>query len=274
MPVRTEVLTALVAAVCNLVAPAMCGGCGAPARPLCDECALELEAGPRLRTVSCAGGVDLPVVSAAPYDGVTRAVVLAFKERGRRGLARPLGFAMSHAALVHDHVLTLTPSQPPAPPTQARGYVLREPGHADEPVLLVPVPSSPAAVRRRGYDPVRRLAAMTVRALADRGVPTRMCPALRLADSVSDQAGLSAAARQANLAGAHAVVRRLAGHVEGRHVLIVDDVVTTGATIAEATRALRAGGAQPAGALTVGGTVLRSPLRSHRSGLHVQHGCD
>jgi predicted amidophosphoribosyltransferase len=121
-------------------------------------------------------------------------------------------------------------------------------------VVLVPVPSSPAAVRARGQDHARRLARAAARTLP--GVPAR--PLLRLTRAVADQAGLDTAARARNLSGA--LTARASA---GLRVVVVDDVVTTGATLAEATRALQAAGAQVLGAAVVAATVRR---RSGRAG--------
>jgi predicted amidophosphoribosyltransferase len=87
------------------------------------------------------------------------------------------------------------------------------------------------------------------------GVAAR--PLLAPTRSVADQAGLDTSGRARNLAGALAA-RRCA---DGLRVVVVDDVVTTGATLAEATRALRAAGAEVLGAAVVAATVRRRPGR-------------
>lgn len=211
-----------------------------------------------MRVVACAGDPSgVPVVSATAYAGAARRALLTFKERGRVNLARPLAYATAQAALARVDVLPLR-------------YA---PGDG---LLVVPVPSSVMSVRRRGYDPVRRLASLVAESLAYAGVPAAWCPALRLATRVSDQAGLSASERQANLAGAHDVARRYATYVAGRAVLVVDDVVTTGSTVGEAARALFGVGAARVGAVTVAATALRVPRGAGAlpSALHVAHRCD
>lgn len=213
----------MLADLLDLVLPRSCAGCGAPGRTLCPTCrALLASPRPHLPTPAPPG---LPrLVTAAAYEGDVRAALLAHKEHGRLGLARPLGAALAGGLLLLD--------------LPAR-------------VVLVPVPSSRAAVRERGHDHARRLAAA-----AARRVPhARASPLLVPARRVADQAGLDAGARAANLAGALRARRRL----DGLPVVVVDDVVTTGATLAEASRALRAAGAQVLGAAVVAATVRRSP---------------
>jgi ComF family protein len=102
------------------------------------------------------------------------------------------------------------------------------------PDALVPVPLHRARVRRRGFAP----AAVLARALArERRVPA--LAALRRVRDTPSQTGLDAAGRRRNVAGAFAASRALPGPT----LWLVDDVVTTGATLGEAARALRAAGA-------------------------------
>ena len=203
----------------DLVLPRGCLGCRAPGGPLCVRCR---PAGAPLAV----SGVGLPVTAAAPYVDALRTAVLAYKERGRRDLAPLLG------GLLGDAVQSVRAGR--APP---QGQL-----------VLVPVPSSRAARAARGGDHLRRLAA---RAGSSSGL--RVAPdALELTRVPRESAGLGIAERSANLD--HAM---RAGPPRGRAALVVDDVVTTGATLREAARALRAAGWPVAGAATVAVTPRR-----------------
>jgi predicted amidophosphoribosyltransferase len=127
-------------------------------------------------------------------------------------------------------------------------------------VLLVPVPSAPRATRVRGADVVALLATVASRRLRARGRPVRAARLLRQSRRVSDQAGLGARGRAANVAGAFAVRRPLLrGIPAGARVVVVDDVVTTGASAAEAVRVLRGHGVVVLGVAAVAWTPLRRP---------------
>ncbi|MEW5808659.1 MAG: ComF family protein [Actinomycetota bacterium] len=195
----------------DLVLPQQCGGCGAPATAWCTACAEELAVRPdepHLVTPRLDPGV--PVFSLGRYAGARRQAVVAAKERGRTDLLDPLGQALAAAVV---HLLTW--------------------GLLDTPLTLVPAPTRRTSARRRGGDPVTRLATH-----AARGLPgVTIAPSLRLAPFTRDSVGLSSAARQSNIAGRIRPTRGIAG-ITGDAVL-VDDIVTTGATATESTRVLQ-----------------------------------
>ncbi|MER7520386.1 ComF family protein [Streptomyces sp. NPDC126499] len=209
----------------GLMLPVSCGGCGRPRTALCPPCAAELSGtGPgRVRPSPEPRG--LPAVHAAvPYEGAVRALLVAHKERGALPLARPLGEALAAAV------------EAAAGPVDATG---------DSPLLLVPVPSSRRSVRARGHDPTRRIALAAAGRLRRSGRVARVLPVLRQRRRVADQAGLGARGRLANLAGALEAGRdgvRLLDEAAraGGRVVLVDDLMTTGASLAEAARALTA----------------------------------
>ncbi|WP_369139970.1 ComF family protein [Modestobacter versicolor] len=203
-------------ALADLVLPRTCGGCGVPGAVLCDRCARWLTR-PRLAQPRRHPPGFPPTVAAGAYAGPVRPAVLAFKEHGRAELAGPLGTALALAVAA---VLGGVPG-------------------SGGPVLLVPVPSSAAAVRRRGRDHVRELADAAAAELRAAGVPARTARLLGRSRGrrVRDSAGLDAVARRANVAGRF-TSRERAGVPGGCQVVLVDDVVTSGATLTEAARAL------------------------------------
>ncbi|WP_028815032.1 ComF family protein [Streptomyces flavidovirens] len=206
--------------VAGLVLPVACGGCGRPRTVLCAQCGQALYGAAARRVRPWPEPPGLPVVhAAAPYEDAVRAVLLGHKERGALGLAGALGGALAGAV---------------------RAAVTGVPTGAAGPLLLVPVPSARSAVRARGHDPARRIALAAAGQLRRAGVPARVLAVLRQRRAVSDQAGLSARERAANLAGALEVVAGGGRLLEGGRAVLVDDLMTTGASLAEAARALSA----------------------------------
>ncbi|MET9895190.1 ComF family protein [Streptomyces sp. NPDC006465] len=244
----------------DLVLPAECGGCGRPRAVLCPECRAALSGAAPCRVRPVPEPAGLPVVhAAAPYEDEVRATLLAHKERGALALAAPLGAALAGAVRAG-----LGPVRRPGPagrPTASQGRlrlgkgeawggpgrpgnggaVVRGSGAGRGPVLLVPVPSARRAVRARGHDPARRIALAAAGELRRTGTPARVLGVLRQRRAVADQSGLNSRQRLANLTGALEVV---AGAelllAEGGRVVLVDDLMTTGASLAEAARAVRA----------------------------------
>ena len=228
----------------DLVLPAECGGCGRPRTVLCPECRAALTGAVPSRVRPEPEPPGLPVVhAAAPYEDEVRAVLLAHKERGALMLAGPLGAALAGA--VRAGLATGCGSG-----SGAAGLVDGGPGGpaapvgvggSGSPVSLVPVPSAPWAVRARGHDPARRIALAAAGELRRTGTPARVVAVLRQRRAVADQSGLNSRQRLDNLAGALEVpaggARLLAG---GGRVVIVDDLMTTGASLTEAARALKA----------------------------------
>jgi predicted amidophosphoribosyltransferase len=228
----------VLAALTDLVLPRTCAGCGVPGAQLCTRCAALL-ARPRLGAPRRFPWGFPPTVAAGAYRGPIVPAVNAFKERGRAELARPLGAALALA------VATVAAAVP-----ERRG-----------PLLLVPVPSARAALRSRGRDHVRELADRAAAELCAAGVPAARFPLLRRRGQVRDSSGLSAGQRRANLAGTFVRDPACGSPPSGALLVLVDDVVTSGATLTEAATAL-AGASRPAALPVVAAVVAATPRRS------------
>ena len=210
--------------------PQRCPGCGAPARPerlLCDGClaqtqplAVPLCARCLARGAEPVGCIAHPghaVWAGWVYDERVALLVHALKYGDRPGLARELSAVLARAL-------------PGRPAASARSFD-----------LVVEVPLHGARRRERGYNQ----AAVLAEGLADRiGVP-HLADALERVRPTRPQARLGPAERRANQAGAFRA--RRPAWLTGRNVLIVDDVLTTGATLEACFDALSEAGAHPTG---------------------------
>ncbi len=199
-----------------ILVPVSCAGCGAPDRALCAACRLALVPSPAERTLPDGTRVTWSL----RYDGIARQVILALKEQNRTDVARWLAPALT-AALDR----------------------LAGTGGASGPVRLAVMPVSPESYRRRGYDPVRvvlRAARVPVPPVVLRTVVPR-----------GEQKRLGVVERAENRAG----TMRAARGIEGSRFLLVDDVLTSGATLTEAARAIREAGGVVAGAAVIAFTA-------------------
>ena len=216
-------------ALLDLVLPLSCAGCDARGVVACHAGLHELQSVPRLAWPRPSPPRLPPPWAVSPYAGHTRDFLLAYKEEGVVGLRHPLGAALSSA------LRAALPSD-------------------DRPVLVVPVPSSRAARRRRGSDVVAELAVTAARHLRADGRTVPVVRALRHTRRVADSAGLTAAQRSANLAGAFEVRARLARSLRHCRVVVVDDLITTGVTLTECAEAVRSVGAEVVAVATIAAT--------------------
>jgi predicted amidophosphoribosyltransferase len=212
-------------AAAELVLGSRCSACELPGLNPCPACRAALR-GSRPVVLRGPGDPPLVVVAGGSYEAATKAVLLAAKERSGLGLVPVLAERLAVA-------VTVLASARPA-------------GR----LLLVPMPSVPARVAERGVDFTAAMAARAAGQLRRVGVPVTVVRALRQVRRPADQSGLGVAARQSNLAGAFAA----AATIPDGELIVVDDIVTTGASIAEAIRALTAMGRRPVGAATVAAT--------------------
>ena len=217
----------------DLAFPAVCAGCGREGEPLCPACEPALDARLALPAGTPIGlPADLPAPLlqlewCAPFNGPVRAALHALKYSGERRLAQPLGRAV------------------------ARRWARVGQGAA----VIVPVPVHSDRERQRGYDQAALIARVTAREL---GLP--LVRALQRVRSTTAQFELGREQRQANVSGAFRVPGQsglrgrsadAASAVAGRWILLIDDVVTTGATLAACGLALEAAGALGVSAITV-----------------------
>lgn len=234
-------------AILEMALPATCGGCGLPGSIWCEACRRDCgrttyPAGPsQVCPTPCPAGFP-PTWATTPYGGSARAALVAFKDGERRDLETVLVPMLSGALLA---VLVRDP--------HLRALLTSGNG----PVFVVPVPSSAPAVRRRGDAPLELLTRSAVARAARSEAELIVAPALRLRRRVADQAGLSHQQRAGNLEHAMQVQPRWLASIRGVTCLLTDDVLTTGATLVEAARALRAGGAVHVAAATIAATQKR-----------------
>jgi predicted amidophosphoribosyltransferase len=225
-------------ALLDLVLGSACVVCGSAGRLLCRPCR---EALPRQAVTCwptpCPPGLARPV-AVGVYDGALKQLVNAHKEHQRFALAGPLGDLLATAVM---------------------GHTGRAHGQA---VVLVPVPSRASVVRARGHDPLLRIAVRAASRLRRHGLPARVARPLRSVRPAEDQARLGAQARARNLAGSMACsparARLFLPSGPRPLVVVVDDVITTGATVREAQRALEEREVVVAGIATVAATQRTS----------------
>jgi len=234
----------------DLLFPASCAGCGEPCdAPLCARCAAAL---PRIARGACALCQEQRL---APERALCAACV-----RRRSPLDACIAgtwFTDEAAAWIRRYKYPPRGLQAQSGQDRARLRALLAVSTAWRPLstpdCVVPVPLHAARLRRRGFNPATLLARQVARAA---GAPIAHGALARTRDTPS-QTGLGRAARRANVRGAFRA-RRL----DGASVWLVDDVVTTGATLEECARVLRAAGARKVAALC----AARTPLQAAAGG--------
>lgn len=205
----------------DLVLAHACAVCGRPGRAVCADCLARLAQCPS----PVRGASDLPpIVAALPYEGLGQQLVLRYKERGDRSLAPALGDLL--AAAVRTHLRAPTP-----------------------PAALVPVPSHRHAPR--GFDALDGIVRAATRSLTADGFPAFAHRPLGTAAGYHPLKQLGRLDRLEQVRGAFRPRPGVPRLPAGTPVLVVDDVITTGATVREVIRVLRAIGIDPGGIAAV-----------------------
>lgn len=198
----------------DLVFPLRCAGCAVLGTGWCPACEPELAVLRRIERPLLESGP--PVYSLGRYRGPARHAVLAYKESGRRDLADPFGRALATGL----RALSAEGE---------RGW------------WLVPAPSRAVVSRRRGGPHLVRVGHRAVAALAESGWAASVADCLAMDRRVRDSAGLDPAERVRNLSG-RVLVRNGRFPPRGAPAVLIDDVITTGATAASCLRALEGAG--------------------------------
>lgn len=225
----------------ELITPLSCAGCGFYGQSLCAECWLDWQIGAmRVEKQVPAFGerAQIPIWAAAVYERAVRQTIVSIKERARGDVLNVIpGAAMRLAERIGPHLSQVCPA-----------------------VTIVPVPGrKPGWLSGREVDFPKYIADHFADALAKRGVESRQADVLRHHRFTRDQVGLGRAQRMQNRGG----TMRLRGGITAKRlapILVVDDVVTTGATLREAIDALANAGAPVIGAVVLAATPRRNPL--------------
>ena len=196
----------------DLLFPSRCAICDRSGKNLCEACRNIILIEPKELLVA-----GIPVFTVTNYSNETSKLLVALKDKGQ-------------SALVTELAQLLRP-------------VIENLPRSETAIFIVPAPSRPENFSKRGFHPTLLLA----QAIASQNQALQVLNCLRFSRSVMDQVGLSATQRLDNLHMSMSLNQPVAGRV----CYILDDVVTTGATVSEAKRVLTLGGATVAGVLAL-----------------------
>jgi ComF family protein len=198
--------------ILDLIFPSRCAVCESKGPNLCARCEFVLVSRPHRFSRGIASGL-----AATRYSPEISKLLVGFKDQGQFSLAGQLGVLMLPLSVEINRLNFM--------------------------VDLVPVPSRSENFSKRGFVPGVLLA----KTLCKNSANSRVMNCLVFKKAVKDQVGLSSLERARNISGSMSTNQR----VSGRPVYLVDDVVTTGATIQEAWRTMTLAGAVVLGALVI-----------------------
>ena len=213
----------LIAAASDLFLGTSCYGCGRPGYLLCPPCRHDLSVEP-----ICGRIAGIPTCAALSYEPPWSQLIIAHKERGAWNLATLLGMGLATAV----------------------EYVENE-----KPPLLIPVPSSRTSIRQRGYDHAWALAKVAASHLGYRAEHL-----LERIGDVEDQCGLSREERYSRQIATMRIATQGSDEyspLTGTEVIVVDDIITTGASVTEAVRALSQQGCHVVGIAAICQVIRR-----------------
>ena len=208
----------------NLLLPTRCALCRRLGAPICEPCTSSLVWQPH----EASRGHLLGAVASC-YGEVESRLVKSFKEQGQTSLLPYLAQPMTRLLI---EIMARFPD-----------------------AALVPVPSGRANFLKRGFSPAKLLAQRVNRSA---GRPTVVLDGLKFGHEILDQSKLDSTSRHENLRDSMVGSNTL----RGREVIIIDDIVTTGATILEAARAATAAGANVVGFLAFSETILKTQSKT------------
>ena len=191
----------------ELIYPTTCAGCNLIGIQICNTCGENWQAAPKLNFV---GKQKLYFV--AKYNPQSARIILSAKENTNK-------FCID--LLAHCIARSITFALPVSIWAQQ--------------ITITTIPSSPAAIRRRGRDHISELAKQVVKLLATENISATYIPILYLAKNIKDQSGLNSSQRAQNLSGAFSIKNC---EIPTGDLFLIDDLVTTGASIQEGVRAL------------------------------------
>lgn len=212
----------------NLILPTTCVLCDALGSSVCDDCNGKISNAP-----IAISRFDFPGYRICTYTSGAAKLVHEFKEANQTSIASV--FANAILPAMNNFELTA--------------------------VALIPIPSKKKSFAARGFNPANEIAKSLSRKIAaQQNLLIPVCNILQLHRQVADQASLTGESRRTNLVGAMSLTKS----PPDRGIILLDDVVTTGATMREARRCLEEAGAKVIGFLAFAETLPKNKQNGHK----------